>query len=43
MVHAGAPQTAKLKVAAWGMASVYVIEVASHVFQDFMIVKASSA
>jgi hypothetical protein len=35
MAHAGTPQTAKPKIAALGMASVYVIENACQVDHDF--------
>jgi hypothetical protein len=42
MVHAGAPQTAKPKVAALSMASVYIRENACQVDYDFIMGKASS-
>jgi hypothetical protein len=42
MVHAGAPQTAKPKVVALGMASVYITEDACQVEYDFVVVKARS-
>jgi hypothetical protein len=41
MVHAGAPQTAKPKVTALSMASVYVTEDACQSFHDFMMGKVS--
>jgi hypothetical protein len=42
MAHASAPHTAKPKVAALSMASVYVIEDACQVDYDFIMVQASS-